>query len=223
MNPPCSDRVGLTGPVCNRQFVHHSPNSELDPVRSQTADFPVSSRPSFLVNLPAASLALIEFQQTPPPLQLTGRLFIIVYTHEMFLSRYKAPRWAQGSGRSVRLHPVLGSWVSHNDGLVTPEAFASQTDERDPDAFSTSFPSWMRVPATAVTPAATCYKRPTHWLKMIAPYFGASHTHLWHPANEHVKRKHKTRMMREVMHQPSSEMVKQEQTVMFGKPREFTC
>lgn len=80
MNPPCSDRVGLTGPVCNRQFIHHSRYSNLDPARLQTAVFPVPSRPSLLVNLPAATLALIESRQTPPPLQLTDWLFVIGHT-----------------------------------------------------------------------------------------------------------------------------------------------
>lgn len=91
----------------------------------------------------------------------------------MALSRDKPPRWALRSGRSVMVHPVSGSWVPHSDQPVTLEAFASQTDERDPDSFSSSC---MLVPIAVVTPAATCYKLPAHWLKMIAPYFSASHT-----------------------------------------------
>lgn len=84
MNPPCSDWAGLTGLACYRQSIHHSRNSELDPVRLKTALFPVCSRPSLLANLPVAALTLIESQQTPPRLQLTNCLFIIRHAQCFF-------------------------------------------------------------------------------------------------------------------------------------------
>ncbi len=140
MNPPCSGRGGLTGPVCNRQFIHHSRNSNLDPVRSQTAVFPVSSRPSLLVNLPAAAPALIESRQTPPPLQLADWLFISGHTKCFYPGINRLDELCAAVGRSGSI-PSRGPESPIMIWPVIPEAFASQTDERDPDAFSTSFPS----------------------------------------------------------------------------------
>lgn len=63
-------------------------------------------------------------------------------------------------------------------GLTHRRNLAAKHDKRDHDASHNLLPFLMRVSATAVTPAETCYKRAADWLKMIAPYFGASHTHL---------------------------------------------
>lgn len=107
----------------------------------KSAAFPISSRPPLLVNLPAATVALIESQQTPPPLQLTDCLFMIAH-NKIFLSRYEPPQWILRSRRSVRVHPVSGSWIPHNDRPPHRRNLAAKHDKRDHDASQPpSFPN----------------------------------------------------------------------------------